>query len=99
MAEPNLVSGPCIVCGQGTDTALVFEGDAHWAAAGVMVLGVPQAEAMALVEATWDEGIPLDEVVVQPVRVCAPCVARCRASFPTPRNALLGDVPVIRPLA
>lgn len=90
-----LVNGPCVVCDQGTDTALAFEGVAEWLTAGLMVLGVPRQDAIAMVEDTWPQGVAFDVVVTQPVRVCAACVARCAAEFPAPGDIVLGNVPII----
>lgn len=61
--------GSCIVCGQGTDTALAFHGEAEWHMAALIVLGVPAAE----VEQTYrsatgsDTGkVPAGEFTVYP---------------------------------
>lgn len=95
------MNGPCVVCGQGTDTALGFQGDANWVAAGLVVLGVPTEEAMDAVEDYWGgpDAVPPGEFV-QAVQVCAECVAKCPADFPAPGVLMHGvqTVPVIRGL-
>lgn len=39
----------CVVCRQGTDTALGFDGEVEWAMSGLDSLGVPEDRAEAMV--------------------------------------------------
>ena len=75
-------SGTCVVCLQPTDTALGFRGTAEWLAARLVVLGLPNEQAIAMVQ-----NVEGDEMMV---RVCAACVERCPASFPPPALVLPG---------
>lgn len=87
-------AGSCVVCQTGTDTALAFAGPPEWCAAGLMVLGVPKAEAITLAEAAPGT----DTYAEMGVRVCTACVSRCAAGFPPPVLALPGvELPTIRP--
>lgn len=87
--------GACVVCMRGTDTALTFRGIAEWAIAGLVTLGVPEQDAVAMVSSGPGE-VPDGELAIS-VRVCGSCVKRCPASFPMPRLALSGSpVPVIQ---
>jgi hypothetical protein len=40
-----------VACGQGTDTAIAFAGEAEWHIAGLQVLGVPSADAPGVLTA------------------------------------------------
>ena len=94
---PSDFKGSCVVCLQGTDTALGFAGSPEWCAAALQVLGVPEDQALRMMEAhNGSEQFP--DYMELPVRVCAACVERCPASFPRPVLALPGvQLPTIRP--
>jgi hypothetical protein len=75
------LSGTCIACYKPTDTALGVEGDPEWHAAFLVVLGVPQTEALATIERSQP---PRRSVC----RVCEACAAK--SPFPKPVLALPG---------
>jgi hypothetical protein len=79
-------AGSCVVCGNGTDTALAVEGEAEWHIALLIELGVPEAEAPDVVSAgtNSDPGkVPAGRFKAV-YRVCAACVERAPADFPAP---------------
>jgi hypothetical protein len=88
--------GSCIVCLEGTDTGLAFRGSAEWSTAGLMVLGVPQDQATAIVQEA--NGSPAGTLpaglVTTGVRVCRGCVDASGASFPL---GVAPDLPVVEP--
>lgn len=86
-------SGPCVVCFQGTDTAVAVSGDGTWHAAALMALGVPTTEAMAMIQV---DDRRRGERWVTTVRVCDQCarshVAGLRPALTLPGRALPGLV-------
>jgi hypothetical protein len=76
---------------RGTDTALAFDGEREWQAAGLVALGIPTNEAINMIE----------QFSTNPrliVRVCASCVAKSEA-FKSIAPALIftgGNLPSIR---
>lgn len=87
------LSGSCIVCLTGTDTALAFAGSLEWKAAALVVLGVPQREAIA----TVDQFVDGSDRAAVTIRVCASCVRNSRANFPEPALVYVGgEVPCIQ---
>lgn len=81
-------AGTCIACLRPTDTALGFRGEPEWHAAGLSRLGLPMAEAVAMVETYGGEPGP-DGRYDAVYRVCERCAAR--AGFPKPGLALPGE--------
>lgn len=75
-------AGSCIVCLHGTDTALGFVGSIEWVCAGLMNLGVPDAEAVATVE---NSPIPVDGSgrFHAVYRVCSACVSETNLPAPS----------------
>jgi hypothetical protein len=74
--------GSCVVCMQGTDTGLVFRGPAEFAIAGLVRMGVPQAQGAILVSkatGTAVGSVPSGDIDV-PLRVCANDAARAGLS-------------------
>lgn len=106
LPPPNLqgnYKGSCLVCLQGTDTGLAFSGHAEWLIAGVEMLGVPKDQSVATVEGFFAEkgaqpGMVLDGEYTMFVRVCAACVERAPANFPSPGVAAFG-LPNIKQLS
>jgi hypothetical protein len=47
--------GLVLACLRGTDTGLIFAGQAEWAIAGLTVLGLPDSDAQAMTAMTWAE--------------------------------------------
>jgi len=93
--------GACVVCLRGTDTGLAFSGEAEWAIAGLMGMGIPQDEASLMVSNSTgcDPGmVPLGEVTVC-VRVCQQCANRAvDKNGKGPKVGLLtNDIPNYRP--
>lgn len=85
--DPVAPFDSCVACYRGdTTTALVFRGEAEWAAAGLHVLGVSESEALATIElfAEQELGSPPGTVPAGTldlaVRVCPSCAKR--AGFP-----------------
>lgn len=75
---PNLRGthdGPCVVCLRGTDTGIAFAGEAEWAVAGIIRLGIPPGQAAAMVShATGCEpGMVRAGSLNIGVRVCRGC--------------------------
>ena len=64
-------TGTCVACLRGTDTALAFRGPAEWAAAGLVRLGLPMAEAIATIEAF--PGMVEADGATRMFRVCERC--------------------------
>lgn len=71
-------SGSCVVCGQGTDTALGVDGEAEWHVAALQMLGIPAAEAPdVLASATGaPAGMARTGRFKMPILVCAECVSK-----------------------
>lgn len=63
------------MCLSGTDTGLAFVGEAEWAIAGMMRLGIPQEQASVMLsDATGcDPGKVPDGTITVPLRVCEGC--------------------------
>ena len=98
---PNLDSddaGTCLVCLRATDTALAFTGPAEWIVAGLMALGVPNDQAITMVEdfTGANEGKAIPGLMSVPMRVCESCAEK--ASLPV--GLATGDQPIpnIEPL-
>ena len=95
--------GSCVVCLNGCDTGLAFVGEAEWAMAGILALGVPadQAQTMVVDKLALEYGIaepgvvPGGDVTVG-VSVCQPCVDKSGCGFPLGLTGT-GQVPGIRP--
>ena len=68
--------GSCVVCGQGTDTALACKGAAEAHVAFLEMLGVPEGQA----ESTVSFGTTSSRIY----RVCARCVRESGRGFPPP---------------
>ncbi|QSM01784.1 hypothetical protein PROPHIGD11-1_16 [Mycobacterium phage prophiGD11-1] len=82
----------CIVCFQGTDTALAFYGSPEWCVAGLMTLGVPGDQAMATFESCHPN--PSDPMTVT-YRVCSSCVERA-GCLPEPKLTIPGfEIPAV----
>jgi hypothetical protein len=64
----------CFICFQGTDSALGFKGSADWWAAGLIILGVPENEAINYVENFAHADVDHPDVMV--IRVCSQCATR-----------------------
>lgn len=90
-------SGTCLVCIAPTDTALGFRGEPEWCIAGIMALGVPQAQAEHMVKAGYSDAFDqLPDPLAVVIRVCAECVEDVQPKFPRPGLALPGhEVPGI----
>ena len=77
-------TGSCVVCLNGTETAVAFEGEAEWVIAGFTVLGVMSDQSRAtLAESAperWQDGKVPAGRVTEAVRVCGDCAGR--AGFP-----------------
>lgn len=85
-------AGSCVVCGQGTDTAVGVDGEAEWHIAALQLLGVPQEEATGVFENATGCGagqVP-EGRFKGPIRVCAACVSRS-AFHPKLAPALFAD--------
>jgi hypothetical protein len=70
----------CVVCLRGTDTGLVFAGEAEWAAAGLVNLGVPADQAVAILShGTGSEPgkVPDGDITVM-FRVCQACASKAQ---------------------
>jgi hypothetical protein len=70
----------CVVCLRGTDTGLVFAGEAEWAAAGLVDIGVPEDQAIATVShGTGSEPgtVPDGDITVM-FRLCQVCASKAR---------------------
>jgi hypothetical protein len=82
----------CIVCLRGTDTALAFKGDAEWIITGLIMLGVPEDEALATISYVYGcpYGIVPDGTIRETFRVCGECVAGAKPNFPAPVLAIPG---------
>ncbi|QWF78675.1 hypothetical protein [Amycolatopsis sp. CA-230715] len=78
---PNLhgnYAGSCVVCLKGTDTGLVFIGDAAFISAGLTALGIPKDQVVhTLAAATGgvDGAHPAGDMPMG-VRVCKSCARR-----------------------
>ena len=67
----------CVVCLQGTDTALALTGEAEWVIASLVALGIPSDQATVLVSSVTgcDPGkVPIGDFTLV-FRVCAGCAA------------------------
>jgi hypothetical protein len=86
-------AGACIGCLRGTDTALAFTGEAEWAAAGLIRLGVPAPEVMATISHYLDvePGMVPDGRFTVFFKVCKRCADR--AGFSVGLVMAGGDVP------
>lgn len=91
-------SGSCVICGCGTDSGLAFAGDLEWLAGGLVAMGVPTQEAIAMIERFPENIGQLDDGDLSATfRVCAPCVAAAQPDFPAPVLLVQGaEVPCIR---
>lgn len=65
----------CVLCLEGTDTAVAFVGESEWAIAGMVVLGVDQAAAIMMVEQAT--GAPPGQAPVDDTRVQVRCCRSC----------------------
>jgi hypothetical protein len=72
--------GSCVVCGRGTDTLVAFRGSAEWCIAGLILLGVPESQAIG----TFQVGLgndprsmsrPPGDLTIRYL-VCQTCAAR-----------------------
>lgn len=101
--DSDVYSGTCIACMRPTDTGMAFRGVAEWLMAGLIVLGLPEDQAMEIYRQQQRErGIELAEgeaaggINEMSIRVCAACVAKCPADFPPPVLAIPGAIlPVV----
>lgn len=67
--------GACVACMTGTDTGLAFIGNAEFAAAGLIALGIPQDQVPLILAAaigSTDGRLPEGDLPVV-VRACASC--------------------------
>jgi hypothetical protein len=99
MSKYQYQTGSCIVCGQGTDTAVGVRGEAEWHVAFMMQLGIPydQANATHSFATGAAPGHVLDGIHTSHVRVCADCFANS-PFYPKVKPALYiesGELPVI----
>lgn len=82
-ANPHLFrSWSCIMCGQGTDTAIAVVGPPEFHAVILARLGMPDAQAIACVNLAVDKGQHPDDTTPGYVRVCATCCAAAELSQP-----------------
>lgn len=82
----------CIVCFQGTDTALAFRGSPEWCVAGLLVLGVPKDQAYATFELCHPNP---PELMTVTYRVCASCASRS-GRVPEPKLTIPGaEIPAL----
>jgi hypothetical protein len=87
-------TGSCVVCGQGTDTAVGSVGEAEWHIAFLMMLGIPDDQATKIIAPS---GSVSDGVYKSLVRVCADCFAKS-PFHPKVKPALYvegGELPLI----
>jgi hypothetical protein len=71
--------GSCVICMQGCDTAFALQGEAEWAIAGLMTLGIPDIdEASAVVSKGTgsDPGMVPNGVITVVVRCCESCMSK-----------------------
>jgi hypothetical protein len=88
-------SGTCIACLLPTDTALGVRGEPEWHAAFLTLIGLPAAEAEAMVGRS-EEPVDARGRYETLYRVCSKCAAKGSSSFPKPALALPGaSVPTI----
>jgi hypothetical protein len=87
--------GSCVVCLQGCDTGLAFRGEAEWAIAGLLNLGIPQDQAAATLEAfTGSEpGMVPNGIITVPVRLCEVCLAKSGLNMQVGLVAKGGELP------
>ena len=91
-------NGSCVVCGRATRTALGFRGKAEWLIEGLVALGVPEAQATAMVADHLGPagGLVPDERYFLGVQVCSACVAAAAPHFPKPGVVVPGEaVPTV----
>jgi len=98
-------TGSCIVCGQGTDTAVGVRGEAEWHIAFLTQIGIPygQSAAMHAEEMGFvsPQSVAADGTYATHVRVCADCFAKS-PFHPKVKPALYvegGELPLIAQLA
>jgi hypothetical protein len=89
----------CLICGRGTDTGLAFVGEVDWCIAGIVHLGIPMDQAIAMARFKGANQRPLvdseegDETKLM-VRACQECVT---AADPRMKVGLtIGEVPAYR---
>jgi hypothetical protein len=88
----------CAICRKGTDTALVFRGEAEWLVAGLLNLGLSAETARISVSEYFGSppGQVPDGIHTVVMRVCLACVERSKAPFPAPVLAVPGAaVPLV----
>lgn len=94
-AGKRSTSGTCVVCMTRTDTAVAFIGEPLWSIAGMIGLGIPKDQAIALVKMVppfrTNEGPYGDEIRI--FRVCGDCTDR--VDLPRPGPLKDGDVPLV----
>lgn len=87
--------GSCVACMRGTDTGLAFRGEIEFIAAALMMLGVPENQAISIVKTSDAILIDGENRFVATMRVCAGCAERARVPV---KPVLLidgADVPVL----
>jgi hypothetical protein len=86
--------GSCVVCLQGCDTGLAFWGEAEWIIAGMTNLGIPQQEALIMLEDAFGcpPGTVPDGQIELPLTVCEACMARSGLGMPL--GLIAGDKPL-----
>jgi hypothetical protein len=65
----------CIVCLQGTDTAIVLQGEPEWVVAVYMKLGIPAEQGSFMVSSGFGCApgmVPIGEITVQ-TKLCQDC--------------------------
>jgi hypothetical protein len=88
---PERFDGSCIVCLEGTDTALGFRGPQEFAAAGLQVLGVPSDQAGATIELLQREEPRDPDWSEWAFRVCVRCWKKAGIpGIPEPVLAVVG---------
>lgn len=89
-------NGACIVCYGPTDTAVAFEGDREWLAAGLVAMGVPLRDA-ELTVAVFGPAVDSEGRATATFRVCRSCVSASGLSWVVPALTMPGQpVPVVR---
>jgi hypothetical protein len=100
MTMTEYQDGSCVVCGQGTDTAIGTRGVAEWHLAFLTTLGLADDEAREA-HRRWtgrDPGRVPGGVYTVLTRVCVRCFAKT-PMYPQARPALYvegGELPVIQ---
>jgi hypothetical protein len=90
-------NGSCVVCGRDTDTALGFRGRTEWLIEALVALGVPEPEAVTMVDRfSQPGGVMPDGRHFLGVQVCSACVAAAAPRFPKPAVVVPGKpVPTV----